>query len=375
MHIGATGAALTGISNEALADHTDDPREEIPRLVRWRHTNHDNVETGESPPKWKPVYETMPRDDYIQLQGAVNGARKLQRKHHPDLAYGITGREVTGPGANIFVSHITTQRSNGEASRPNITFEEAREQIPSTAEVTVNVGGEQHRVTKPVVLKKTVREETAYFDTEYRPIPGGCQISPDGDSSYGTLATPCYSSAHGTYGWATAAHVVNRTVGTEVEQPEYGSIIGTARDAPSFGNGDVAFVDDSGDGTMTYDMASYNGDYENWDIKGSVSKSGCQNAVYYSYSVHAQGSRSGRTKGRAMDLIMADDHDAGGDLLVTNSEFDDGDSGGPHFDKDTDNEIYIYGIHDYVEKHDDDSDADSHATTAYWAEDEFNFTI
>lgn len=35
----------------------------------------------------------------------------------------------------------------------------------------------------------------------------------------------------------------------------------------------------------------------------------------------------------------------------------------------------IYGIHDYTEDQDGDSDEDSHATTAYWAEEEFNFTI
>lgn len=67
------------MTKDALAEVTDDPKKEVPRLRSLRHTNHQEVVEEGRPPEIEPVYDTVPRDEWIETESAFDAERKLNQ--------------------------------------------------------------------------------------------------------------------------------------------------------------------------------------------------------------------------------------------------------------------------------------------------------
>jgi hypothetical protein len=343
------------MTKDALAEVTDDPKKEVPRLRSLRHTNHQEVVEEGKPPEVEPVYDTVPRDEWIETESAFDAERKLNQAISQVDSTGLVVAGVTEttsghhPQKTIEVRYIERKKPSGKRANPNVSFEDISEQIPSKVSGTAGAGDNAVTVRDiPVTTKKVTHELQAHYDSDYESIPGGCSME-CAREGLATTCTPAYDNDLGEYVIVTAGHAIEDVEpGYNVGQPEfdYIELIGQSEDAyymdDSAGHTlfDAATIDLNSGTNYEYALADDTGGYDE-EIYGVVA---WDTIEYFQgnsdYILTKQGRETGRKEG------YIDWASSNAKVFETTADSDGGDSGGPHFNIDGDKAL-IAGVHNY----------------------------
>lgn len=337
--LGISSSALEFMSQEALADVTDNPKDEVPRLFGVRTTNRKEFLNGNSPLKREPKYYTIPRDQWIRTETAFNAAKRLRKKFEDEdgIRVGVqTNPSRRGnPDLEVSVTHRTVEGPLGRKYQPKINFEELEDRLPSKAKGAVGQG--KYKTTRdqiPVVTKKKTLKEQAHYDSKYRGVPGGCQIR-IGNGSTGTVTTPALDRNRNEQTLVTAGHVVKGGSADVVNQP-WSDKIGSGGRGWVNGTRDCATISLDSSTNNRYKLASYYGDYQPEIVVGTLSRDRINDMASSAAYLTAQG----RTTGTQTSYITEVDYY---DIEISYN-LDSGDSGGPYYVYDGDY-IYIAGVH------------------------------
>jgi hypothetical protein len=224
--LGLSAGTLSHLTADALANVTSDPSDEVPRLDKLKHANHEAVERGDDPPEKEAVYYTIPRDEWVVVETAHNAAERLEAAFERRIASAVDN-SLDDPTANLKfgVTTITSGHTRKKAvvveyrrfisqdgtvvGEPDVGFEWVREHAPDTVTGSVGSGDQQEiRSDIPVVVRQRTVDQQAYYDGEYRPVPGGCQIQDGYDTEFGTVCTPAWDNDNGEYVMVTVGHLV-----------------------------------------------------------------------------------------------------------------------------------------------------------------------
>lgn len=396
--LGVSGVALEHMSKEALADVTDDPQEEVPRLSRLRHTNHDEVVAGTAPPEYEPVYYTISREKWAVVETAHDAAEKMDR-----LLSRLDSSGLLSAGVRTFTKDQRKQKGvhvryhvqvneDGEAVRtPDVSFEELKGNLPATVAGTAGEG--EHAVTIddiPVELSRSEfnnldhndpsggASDNYYYDYVYRPIPAGAMVIDDNTGELGTIATPAYDYDLDEYVLTTVAHLTDVESGHSIEQPCCSYYVGKSdKGSFSWWDFDAATIDintaDHGSYDVEYALADDDGNYSLTPIYGTLVWDTIKdNEGNTSYNMQWQGAASG--------------HHSDNYIVETNTDhyfwLDDpgtgGDSGGPMYHVEFsghDGRAYIGGIVGQRDDGDGDGDDDVAGTWIGDVENKFNINV
>lgn len=376
--LGVSAAAVTHMSKEALADLTDHPEKEIPRLKALRHTNHEAVVNGTEAPELEPVYYTIPRDEFVRIEGTYNAAQKLDnRLGNPDsIEFGVKRSDGRSDDLVISVEHQTIKHRDGKIVEPDISLAELEQTLPDTTNGEIEVGDRQYEVENiEVEVEDTKLVNDDYYAYRYRPVPGGCMMNADC-----TIGHPAYDNDAGEYIWTTASHCVNRSSGYSVYQPyEDGAMaadnnyIGDSDKFMPEGDGDAATImptwDNTGD-NVEYRYAENDGSTTDWFIYGTRSVDYLRDMAANGESVYKQG----KTTGRLYDEVLKVSSD--GETVTLECDRDGGDSGGPYFDVNSYGNAYAVGIHAWGADYDGDGTFDdSKGNTMEYVNNYFNLSL
>jgi len=75
--LGVSAAAIPGMTQETMADLIDNPREEVPRVAAFVHTNHEEVKRGAAP-KRVPIYYKIPREQWVRVESAYDARQRIE---------------------------------------------------------------------------------------------------------------------------------------------------------------------------------------------------------------------------------------------------------------------------------------------------------
>lgn len=372
--LGLSGATLKYMSKESLAQVTSDPTSEVPRLFGLRHTNHEEVVMGAAP-KREPIYYTIPRDKWIEVETAQDAGRRVSRlleaKSVNEQINTAVSTIVSGQHKRkaVIAELITTviPTANGQERRktPSISAAELLDILPATITGEVGDGENKHKITDiPVLVRETEETPTAYYNHKYRPVPAGCQSQhPDNIFTewFGgkcTVCAPAYDNGINEQVLLTAGHCVDGEWGQKAWQPKKpyggGNLVGKSNraDFQTNSNGDYVVGFDAAtilpeDGISGKDrFASDYGDnsYRNIPIVGMLAWDRIVDGEGSGYTLKKQGRTTGLKRGDINNTYP----DYKGFRIDADS--DGGDSGGPHYRREhypnyDVTEAYIAGIH------------------------------
>jgi len=77
---GVSAGVLGSITGEAYADFIDDPKQEAPYIRSYLHTNHQEVVERGATPERTPVYDTMPRSQWVRIKSAQDARRQVAKQ-------------------------------------------------------------------------------------------------------------------------------------------------------------------------------------------------------------------------------------------------------------------------------------------------------
>lgn len=373
--IGVSGAALAHMSKETLAETTDEPEKQIPRLKRIRHTNHEAVVTGEEAPETEPEFYTIPREVHIRNQctNAVEQAMNARFKDDEQVsARVIHDAPESDTGRSVRLEVQTIIDRDGERATPSLTVPEVKNRVPDQAQGKINLKGKTHtRSGIPIEVKEVTLEETAYFNNDYKPnVPAGCQIE---TAAFGTMCTPVYDYDRGESVWVTAGHVVQGETDTNVSHPTFdpygynNNLIGESDKVLPNGDGDIATIAPLDSNYPSYTFADIGGGTTSYDVYGTLGQDMINDNNIN--NLYLQGRTSGRLYGDILSYNTTD-HQVRLDI-----DAEKGDSGGPYYWVDN-GEAYIAGVHAVIADYEDgDGDIESAGSTMQWTNDTFNLTI
>lgn len=361
--LGVSAAALTGMTKETLAELTDDPSREVPRLKGTRHTNHEAVVEGTEPPELEPVYYTIPRDEFVRIESRYNAARRIRKRIGNDPQIHVGVRRQRGD-LIINVTHETVQRHDGTVDKPRTSFSELSETLPEYVDGSVSIDGRDYEVENIRVRAVETRSvEDDYFDTDYESdVPGGAKAGGC------TLGHPAYDDDRQEYVWTTASHCVNRTSNEAVYQPddsESNNYIGVSDKYTETGNGDAATVIQNSGEEPYYDYADYGGGYAGWSIHGTRSTEYLKDMAANGENVYKQGKTTGRLEGSVLEVRND------GMFVLIDCDRAGGDSGGPYVDVNEYGYAYAVGIHNRA----GDTDTESKGTTMEYTNNTLNLSL
>lgn len=360
--LGVSAGALSCMSADALADVTNDPRDEVPRLDKLKHTNHEAIERGDEAPEKEPTYYTIPRDEWVVTETAHDAAERLEAAFEERIV-SATDDAVKNPTANLKfgVTTITSGQSRRKAvvvehrrltapdgtvvSEPHVNVEWVREQAPAT--VTGSVGSGDHRETRSgisVAVRQRTVEQQAYYAGKYRPVPGGCQVEDEYDDDIGTVCTPAWDNDNGEYVMVTAGHLTEGETDHDIHQPHWstyaGNYIGGSDKGWAESDFDAATVPLASDVDHSYQMAGSDAGTYSEHIYGTLGWDTIKDHEGdTSYHLSLQGRTTGRNSGY-IDVANSDQ------TFWIDVDSDGGDSGGTHFRNDPSyNYAYVAGVH------------------------------
>lgn len=362
--LGISSAAVATLSKGTLAEKTGDPREEVPIVEVYKHTNHQEILDERAPPEREPQYDTIARDRWVIQKGARNARYEVAKRFedHPRVSVGI---EYDDPGKNprpqITVNLNKTAKSRpgnaGEAGppeivdTPSISKEAARSRVPTSVVATVGERGfERETDPIPVTVAENVRVEQASFDEEYRPVRAGVACDVGWNGPKGSIAHAAYSDDVGAWGWATAGHVVEWDTGTRMDQPDArigesaGPILGTE---DGYYNRDAAFVREDNPPYAGYGIGDEGGGRRDFDVFGSVAEDKLHELESKENAdIYFQGPMSGKWSSNIQGL--EGDGSISYDTRVvelTEPSSSNGDSGCTYYWKKDPDTAYIVGVH------------------------------
>jgi len=374
------------MSKDVLAQVTDNPKKEVPRLKALVHTNHEEVENGK-PPKREPIYYTIPRDKWVQVESTYDAANRIKQKvrkitNSSLVRVGVT-EKTTGHRSKPVVV-VRRDKLPNHSQQANISIEELSERLPAT--VDGNAGNKNvSEVVSDIEITFDERElatsatcswDTPYYNQDFSDnVPGGCQISSGG---IGTVCTPAQNDGTGAQQLLTCAHLFGENgEGDAVNQS--GTKIGNCaasvwrwndkdsgdQDADASRAFDCATITPDSGVDVSYTFAEDDGTYS---IESIVGRTGWD-LIKDGFTIKRQGRTSGRQSGEVTTAFT-------NQTFETSAVSNDGDSGGPHYDEvygdNREKDFSIAGIHSYGEN------SGCSYSGAIWvgkAEKEFNVTI
>lgn len=373
--VGLFGVATTGvpvISNRALAKQSEVPDDQVLRTTAFRHTNHTEVVNGGKPQR-EAIYHTISVDLYRRIEAPFNAANDLLNRlgEGSHFGVGVRFREKNARNPRLKVHfHPGKRPENG------IDFETVKARTPEKV-----TGSVRHKATQlyvrdiPVSVEKSPIREEGYFDDQYRPIPGGCEIRVGSDSR-GTLATPAWDNDYNVPGWTTAGHLSDFGTGQAVYQPYSCSRcstgkIGTVTKADH--DSDSLFLEAAPDHYREFDLAKDGGGYMGWTIYGILSEATTKEMVANWEYLRMQGRTTGRHYEQLYEMIVYPDSDGYDRIVYWNHFTDGGDSGGPFYHLNSSDDAYIAGSNAGAVKVDDKYR--THGPAAYEIEKVHNITV
>lgn len=370
--LGVSGTALSGLTKEAVAKNTDDPKKQVIRLFGERYKEDKHPKEVDVPER-KRVYHSIPLDQYIRTQASRNAANRLAKEFRgAQYSFGVSS--LDGRGC-VVAKHMTYGSPNDDRSS-NRPYEEFEDEVPRSVDETVIHDGTEYKEENiPVIQKRETLTEQDYFDDKYRPVPGGCEGErSEFWSNRWTLGLPAYSYEEWTDAMVTASHCVNRDDNVQIVQPQDGTEIGKSNQYTVEGDGDVATITTNSSTSIEYDIAAYtwtSNDYMGWNVIGTVSSDKLDDMAANSDYAYMQGATTGR------DYQPVDEHfdknkDSGPKVRIV-SESDNGDSGGGYYIVDENDDVYRVGIHAWGSETEDGEEAAS-GNTFYYAENKFDLS-
>lgn len=372
--LGISSATLPHLSQETLAKETENPKKEIPRLLGWKHVNHEEVENGKRPVR-NPKFYSIKKGRWRRTEGPIKGAKLVSKKYSSPLIDVGVGREIDGWNLGISVSYNIHTNSKGETNKPNISFDDVKKKAPDKVTVDLSHNGRTETVQDiPVkVEKRRTKDQACEYSDNYDPIPGGCEAGKvQNSSSCGfSLATPAFDNDKGFFVLVTAAHAIDRTYGKDVYQPSVSSntYAGFSYSWIPSGSGDVGLLRDPSD--WTYNIASNYGGYD-WQIMGSLAQDKLSDMAHDGDSLYVQGRYSGRNSGEILELST----DGDGHKVKIDVNTSGGDSGGAYFHVDSDGDAIMAGVHANGVDWDNNGSYEACGGTAmYYAEDYLDIDV
>lgn len=353
--IGVSYSALANLDKESLQNLTDDPKREVPMLESLVHTNHEEIKRGE-PPKREANFFTVPRDQWAEIKGADKASIKLEKQIQadeslPDLRVAVQTRSERSKTRKTLIPEVPSRL----LEETDLTIDLIQSKLPNSLSVEVAEGEHREQVTDIPVIMEVVSggQLTNYYDYEYRPVPGGVQLSQPGGDGDCTLATPAYDSPNG-YVMVTAGHCAE-SGSMDVYQPndpwytddnkigQIDQVVGqnyTDSDVEKF---DAATVDMNSSTTVTYKIAQDEQDsYLRRDIGGILSWDAITAWEGGSTEINYQGRTTGRSSGSVNKTYSSTKNFA----LIGGNGVEGGDSGGPMYRRQcaTCDELLIAGV-------------------------------
>lgn len=361
--LGISGSALSHMSQEALAEVTNDPNDEVPRLSALRHKNHEefvnSVKNGkQTVPEREPVYYTIPRDVWRVNEGCMNAAKRIQNRLRqlPETKGVSAFATKTTSGQQqkhaVSVKYTTATTATSEVRTPDVGLESLKEELPAETFGVVGQGKNAEKVQGfPIIFEEFEKQEDQadYYDDNYDPVGAGCcvDVEDNDKTTYYTYGTPAKNS-QGTTRGVTAGHCVEYASADKWHQPYQlsgpGNWIGdridskyrNSWDSDNFDAGVMQTVD------ANWKLVDDYGGYKSTPIVGVIGRDELVDNQNSSYKISKQGATLGTDSGYLQDVST--------NGFVTDAPRAGGDSGGPHFKKKTYpsygiEEYYIVGIH------------------------------
>ncbi|WP_154658608.1 hypothetical protein [Halopiger djelfimassiliensis] len=352
--LGISGVTLNYMSQETLAKETDNLGDEVP-YVAYLANNNPEAEYEDADRNGRaPIYRTLEFDKWVEIESIHNAARKLnqelsERFEDGEFLLSSVSSTVSGHRRKLVVTaqYTTIETATGETLEPSISYEEFVDSL--SVEIEGGVGRDEytHQRIFDVEPKKVTRTQTAHFDSEYRPVPGGCQATKKIDETSAevmTTATPVYDSEDNDQQLVTSGHGLLSTDSDEVYQPLPDDQFGTTGEAIAESAFDAGIVDTD---SYTHDIANSSGGTEGWPIDGIVTWDSIKSHVDDTdYELTVQGRSTGRETGYIYDTATGSaSYQKAFGVSDTAKK---GDSGGPAFRKTTDSYgndwTYIAGV-------------------------------
>jgi hypothetical protein len=333
------------MTKDALAEVTEDPKDEVPRL---RYLRHKNDKQPNEEPVREPVYETIPYDRWERIKATNEAMRKIKRDLGSKTDTNLIDVDVVHDGKTRSVGVLyKIKERDGEINSPEVNFSNLTGEIADEVTVELKNGSTVEGIPVKVKKKEIIEQDVSCeydvnrYTEYYEDIPGGCNIG----SNYrcATMCTPAYDNSSDKDVLISAAH---NFFGPEYEdfsstawQPNpanYGGGNGSAlagevtdyvywRDGDS-GKRDAARIELDFTRDVKYRLADDGGGYKNESVGGIVFSDTIEDKMGdSSYKLTRQGSNSGTGKGM---ITNYDPDDKEFKIDVTSKK---GDSGGPVF--------------------------------------------
>jgi len=390
--LGVTGTGLNYMTKDALADLTNNPESEVPRLGYLEHTNHEAVENGTQAPRKEPIYYTISRDKWRVVETAHDAAARiddlLDAKFDSSLFQ--TGVTTITSGHRrkkaVHVDYVVQRDDDGNVlAEPSAAIEAVRDALPATV---TGVAGRDDFETKvediPVLVEK--REVSSgstsggaysdfYYDYQYRPVPASAAYKNEAEGTICTMGTPAYDNERNDYVMVTAGHCMTDS-GQDIHQPDLYNQIGNStsefqdNDDETFDAGVISLSADH-----TYRFADNDGDndYSITPIYGTLSWTTIKdNEGNSDYSMMYRGAKSGHVN------TYIEKADSNEQYFWLENDSGDGDSGCPMYHvrfSGGDGRAYIGGINEGYYYSPKDGDIDCAGTYIGKIEDRYSLDV
>lgn len=347
--LGVTGAALANMTPTALAEVTDNPEKDVPRLGWYEHTNPKEIEHGAKPER-EAVYYSISREKWKLVESARDAERKVRERFNDNSFTPRVGVRTRMSGEKEIVAHYPTQ--HGRRGPPVMSYSEFADRVPEKVDGVAGRGSKHETRVEdiPARPKKTPIKHDAYFDYEYRPVPGGCTYRFE-SGGHCTAGSPAYSDKYNEDVLLTAGHCIDNYDGSLYQNHI------EAEDAVMY-DSEQYFDDQYGDagvirfysGSPTWKIAEDSPDsYNPHPIVGIVTETRLRDLEGTGTDGDGVGAlaKQGATTGR----VPADVVEVSDTTFQTNADRDGGDSGGPYDElrpatTSTGYGLFIAGIHE-----------------------------
>lgn len=357
--LGIPAASLSLGTKEGLAKAMDRPSDEISYVSRMHvQRDEDGKPTGRD-----PVYETIPRDAWNDMEATYNAGERVRKQLSQEVedmrlySVSVISDDQSPTGASIKVYVETHHTPGDKIVSAKKSPSEVQSILPKTAEGAVGDG--DWRATRrniPIAVEeqrtKSLTGTTAGDDLEYEHTwldkPGACVFqaqTDDGTSVKSTMTMTFYNDNYNSssdYYLTCAGHTAAKE-GADWGNPSIDSVDGDVVESYTneFGNGpkDYALLDiDYNRYETAVRNTSSSDPNTDWPVGGAITNQELKNENYGDYNkisgIKVQGCRTGRKGGlNVTDWFPGPDEERDDDRVGIGPSYDAsfGDSGGPMF--------------------------------------------
>lgn len=355
--MGVSATSLRYLSQDALAQVTHDPKEEIPYVARLKNVSREDGEL----PERKPIYKTIEREEWVRRNTAMDvrdrvGKRILARDNTGLIDVVYTGMKESPTDFGVVVVYRRRNTQNG-VQTPDVSIEKVREKLPAEASGEA-ARGEYKARRKDIPIKITEESEDKSRkkgDTtgtlgapdclpwkKLNVVPGGAPYAADGVG--GTLCAAYLDpnpNNSNMLGWITSGHVMKGTSGNAFQDTKK---IGEVNDGtvvvdPSMGIDYAHLVRRT---SLSTHIADENDLSDDLSVEGILTNEALENLVDLDSTLYTQGGATCRSEGTVAAMNFQS-NEVWLNLNGLDEHVENGDSGGPIFFKSGD-EAYVAGV-------------------------------